>query len=824
MKILVGYIDDCKTSGIDSYLRGFLKEAKANGAEIDFLTRNSSKFVKDEISSWGAGSIRVSRNRHPFKQFSQMRKAIKRGSYDIAYFNISESFNCIGVIAAKLCGVKKIIVHSHSSGPDKNRILARAIARFLNWAFKPILSFCSDLNLSCSDKAAEWLFSDKDCANNNFEIIKNLADADKFSYDKKTRDKIRKQLGVEGCFVIGHVGRFSYQKNHSFILKVFRRVVKTTPNAKLLLIGNGSNFDNIKRRAKRYGIYDKIIFTGSVPNVNDYLQAMDVFILPSHFEGMPFVGVEAQSAGLTCLFSSNITKQVQVSSNCRFISIHNPRAWANAIKDIKPGRNSFRQPDSETVSSYQSIIEDCSDKLRLDAVALKCLLLIHYVLNITAFLNGFNYLLIPSAALLALFTLRKFPDFFTRKKRALPFFMPLVLFIISYLATFFIAKNYDLPEAVKVLIWTLLHFFFIADGLYLKTVRSIKLEFYTISKFFAVCMSVVNLHNLLLLLFKVSDVRKCYNGGLHRFGISTWGRFYGNYYDPNFASVACVIATVLCLYICAKTKCVLRKILFALLAVINLVYVYMSESRTGLVAIAASIAAYLVFSLVANKKSRIKSLFVWLPILAASVFFAPKAVIESYNSYTRVTQASTATIARAQTDNQSPENGNENPGEQAPQEPTREEPISIGRTDSKDDLTNGRGEIWNNGLTIATENPIIGIGFANIYGYSNNYHQDSRISKYKFQSLHNSALDVTVSQGAIGAVLFLVIVATIAIYSLAIRNERELAAILFSIVITILAASMVVSQVFYVNNLPTFLFWLYVCYIPAIAACRKKAK
>lgn len=329
--ILVGYVEDGVNSGIDKYLLNFLNSIKLKERKMDFLTKKYSEIMEKELKDYGCNLYKVSQNRHPIKQFMEMRKIIKKGNYGVAYFNISETFNCIGIIAAKVYGIDKIVVHSHSSGSDKNSKLKRNICEVLNYICKPIVHICTDKKLACSTLAAKWLYCKSIVSKNRFELIYNAIDTKKFTPNSSNRNKIRKKYNLGNELVVGHVGRFCYQKNHKFLIDIFSEVLEIDKKAKLICIGSGELFDETKNYAKEKGIIENIIFTGVVDNVNEYMQSFDIFILPSRFEGLPIVGIEAQFSGLPCLFSNNISEEVIISENSELVEISNPKEWANKI-------------------------------------------------------------------------------------------------------------------------------------------------------------------------------------------------------------------------------------------------------------------------------------------------------------------------------------------------------------------------------------------------------------------------------------------------------------------------------------------------------------
>lgn len=338
-KVIVGYIEDGTTSGIDKYLLNFYKVVNSKNRKIDFLTKLYSKEMDNFLKKNNSRLFKVSHNRKPIKQFFETKKIIEEGNYGIAYFNISETFNFIGILAAKSAGVDKVIIHSHSSGSDKTSRKKRKMAEILNFICKPIILFCADERIACSKNAAEWLYTKRIAEKKRYITIYNAIDYEKFKFDTDIRNKIRKKYNLENKFVIGHVGRFTYQKNHEILLDIFKEILKKKENSVLICIGNGEKFDEIKVYAKHMGISENIIFTGNVNNVNEYMQAFDIFVLPSRFEGLPIVGIEAQLAGLPCIFSDKITEEVIISQNAIRLPIDSTNQWIAEILNRNERRN-----------------------------------------------------------------------------------------------------------------------------------------------------------------------------------------------------------------------------------------------------------------------------------------------------------------------------------------------------------------------------------------------------------------------------------------------------------------------------------------------------
>jgi glycosyltransferase involved in cell wall biosynthesis len=182
---------------------------------------------------------------------------------------------------------------------------------------------------ACSKKAGEWLYGNI----MKFSVIPNAINTEKYQYSEVKRMQLRKQLGIsDDDFIIGHVGRMSYQKNHEFLIKLFAEMVKANDRARLMLIGDGELRSQIEKQILEYGLENKVLLLGQRKDVAELLNAMDLFLLPSHFEGLPVVAVEAQTNGLSCICSTNVPEETNITGNVSFLSLEAPiNAWVEKI-------------------------------------------------------------------------------------------------------------------------------------------------------------------------------------------------------------------------------------------------------------------------------------------------------------------------------------------------------------------------------------------------------------------------------------------------------------------------------------------------------------
>lgn len=281
--------------------------------------------------------------------------------YKILHSHV-RSYASLYLPIAKKHGLKTII-HSHSTSNGKG-VLA-VVKRFLQFP----LRYQADYLIACSDESGKWLYGTKACKKHNYMLIPNAIDTEKYRFSEQISNAYRKKMNIENRFVIGHVGRFHEAKNHMFLLDVFAGVCAKRSDAVLLLVGDGSLRKNIQNKIHSLKLNDRVILTGSRNDVPQLMQAMDVFIFPSLWEGLPVTVVEAQAAGLPCLISDRITSGVDLSKLVMRLPVDDPYVWVKAILNLKTKRSDvtteikragFDIKDSATdlTEFYLSISED----------------------------------------------------------------------------------------------------------------------------------------------------------------------------------------------------------------------------------------------------------------------------------------------------------------------------------------------------------------------------------------------------------------------------------------------------------------------------------
>ena len=322
-----------KGGGVEAVVMNFYRNIDRNKIQFTFVCdEDSTDIPYEEIEKLGGKIIIVPPYSKPFKYHSALKKALKEDDYKIIHSHIS-TMSVFSLFAAKCAGVPVRIAHSHSTTnkKEKKKNLMKQVLR----PFSKV--FATDY-MCCSELAGRWLFGNKEYDKGNVYLLNNAIDLDKFKYNESLRKKKRKELGIkDDTLVIGHIGRFVAQKNHDFLIDIFNEIYKKNNNSILLLAGQGPLMEDIKNKVKELNLDDNVKFLGQRSDANELYQAFDVFLLPSLYEGLPVVGVEAQASGLLCYLSDDMTKETKVLDITKFMSLNKmPEEWAdNILDDVK---------------------------------------------------------------------------------------------------------------------------------------------------------------------------------------------------------------------------------------------------------------------------------------------------------------------------------------------------------------------------------------------------------------------------------------------------------------------------------------------------------
>lgn len=318
--------------GVESVIMNYYRHLDKEKVQFDFIVHKEplQSFV-EEARSMGAKVYEITPyNQNIFKFTYEIFNIIKKGNYRIVHSNMN-SLSGFPLLAAYLAGTQVRILHNHTTD-TKEEGIRTTIKRML----RPFAKVFANQYWACSKLAGEWMYGKRAVENGRVTVINNAIDLDKFAFNQVKRDELRKEFGLEGKFVVGHVGRFMKQKNHEFLIDVFAEVIKQKENAILLLIGDGPLTRFIKDKVDKLNLTDKVIFLGVRNDVADLYNVMDVFVLTSFYEGLPVVGVECQANGLPFICSDNVTKEIVLSKAIELLSLNSSKEqWAE--KAIKVG-------------------------------------------------------------------------------------------------------------------------------------------------------------------------------------------------------------------------------------------------------------------------------------------------------------------------------------------------------------------------------------------------------------------------------------------------------------------------------------------------------
>lgn len=297
--------------GAETLLMNLYRNIDRNKIQFDFLTHRLEEGAYDEeIKSLGGKvfhlpPIRPTRYKKYFKELDSF--FLQHPEYKIVHSHINENSSFV-LRAAKKADVPVRIAHSHMSNlPIDYKLPFRYYARHF-------LRGNATHYFACSTEAGKWLFDAYIVNSNKVVMLKNGVDYESFKFNDEIRHRLRHELGLEDKFVVGHVGRFEPQKNHSFLIDVFREVKFQKPDSILLLVGSGKLKNDIEKKVDKLGLGESVKFLGVRSDIPQLMQAMDVFLFPSVFEGLPVALVEAQAAGLSCIISDSITSQSDIAA------------------------------------------------------------------------------------------------------------------------------------------------------------------------------------------------------------------------------------------------------------------------------------------------------------------------------------------------------------------------------------------------------------------------------------------------------------------------------------------------------------------------------
>ncbi|NJE45756.1 glycosyltransferase [Massilimicrobiota sp. SW1139] len=323
MKVLVITTVRFRQNGITSVIMNYYRNINKKCVSMDFVGPNDIDLdYQSEFNAHHSKYFKLSsRKKNVIKYCTNLYKIMKFGKYDVVHVHGSSHLIALELFVAKLANIKVRIAHSHNTKCDHTLI---------HNLITPIFNYSYTCALACSEDAGRWLFGNK-----NFSIINNGIDCDKYKFDNDKRLKLLEELSLSSNqYIIGNIAGFLPTKNHEFIISVAEQLIKEDDKFCFLLIGDGELFDNIKCKIYEKNLNKYFKLLGNVANAYEYYNVMDLFILPSKYEGFPMVLVEAQANGLNCIVSDKITKKTNITNLVKYCSIDENKKWIALIKQL----------------------------------------------------------------------------------------------------------------------------------------------------------------------------------------------------------------------------------------------------------------------------------------------------------------------------------------------------------------------------------------------------------------------------------------------------------------------------------------------------------
>lgn len=361
MKIKIAHVaGGLTTGGVEAVLYNYFSHMNKEDYELYYISYDKpNEEVKKRFENLGFHVYEVYKKKeHFFKSCMQVVKILKENQIQIIHSHMT--LVCfITSFLARLCGVKVAVAHSHLAQH------ITGVKKYIYAVFKWLTKITSNYYIACGEEAAIYLYGKKKFENGKVMLMHNAIDTEKFSYQEQIREQMRKELAIDNCFCIGHVGRFTEQKNHLFLIDIFKEIVACKENAVLLLLGEGPLEEEVKEKVKALSLEKNVRFLGSSSEVYKYYQAMDVFLLPSLYEGLAVSLVEAQCSGVPVVTADTVTGEIRLAKAYEVLALtDSPERWAKAVCAYDEDRDAVLKERKEAVKMIQEAGYDIEKEAR----------------------------------------------------------------------------------------------------------------------------------------------------------------------------------------------------------------------------------------------------------------------------------------------------------------------------------------------------------------------------------------------------------------------------------------------------------------------------
>ena len=352
-KVLIVNTVEHSYNGITSVIRNYYLNMNREGLQIDFLVKcEPPEELRDEIERCG-GRVFIIPRSNPLRYMRELRHLAKEEKYQVAHIHGNSATMSFELLPLKAAGVLKRIVSSHNTTCG-HMLLHKFLYPYFTHAYTDALA--------CGEQAGIWLFGRRP-----FTVLKNGVLLDSYEYKEEIRSNMRKTLNIkQDDIVLGHVGLFNEQKNQKYFVEIMKSLADSNETYRLLFVGVGEKMEEVQSLVTDCKLTDKVIFAGQTDRVSDYLQAMDVFVMPSLYEGLPVAAVEAQAAGLPCVLSESISRETAMGDDIEFVPLDvGAELWGRVIRKLEfGGRVERGKRNREALTQKGYSIKENADILR----------------------------------------------------------------------------------------------------------------------------------------------------------------------------------------------------------------------------------------------------------------------------------------------------------------------------------------------------------------------------------------------------------------------------------------------------------------------------
>lgn len=359
MKHLLCVIGQMDAGGAETFMMKIYRAVNRNKYQIDFCVSGDGEgFYDAEIEMMGGQIYHITRKTKSIPRYVwELASVVHKGGYERVLRIGADCFSVLDLWIAFFAGAKVRIMRSSNAGT-----VQKGIVPVLHKLLRVPMTAIANRKIAPSDLAGEFAFGKRAVKNRKVIFLHNALDTQAYRFDSGKREKIRREWNMEDAFLVGHIGRFNRQKNHAFLVDVFWEIWRLRSDARLVLVGKGELEDEVKEKLYKMGLQKYVLFAGIRGDVADILSALDVFVFPSLFEGMPNTVIEAQTSGLPCLIADTITHEAKVTDAVTFASLQETASsWAGTAIQISGGV-SGREAYSERMQEQGYEIENCAEE------------------------------------------------------------------------------------------------------------------------------------------------------------------------------------------------------------------------------------------------------------------------------------------------------------------------------------------------------------------------------------------------------------------------------------------------------------------------------